>query len=292
MESTGVMRVKRETTVAFGQYEIRPMNTREFANIRQLAYDTCGIDFTESKKDMVASRLDRTLRKLNLSSYEEYYLHVRDDASGMALREFIDALATNHTNFLREADHFAFLRSKFGRITLRGRPIHIWSAACATGEEPYSIAMTLLDQRRHEVIPGFQILATDISTRALAAARSGVYARERLRELPPGWPTEFFETGSGRWSGWMKVRKSVRDTIRFERFNLLERAADFGAFDIIFCRNVMLYFDRSTQEGIVNRMAERLNPGGFLLTGHTESLMGIRHPLSYIQPSVYQRTPA
>ncbi len=278
-----------------GQWEIRPMSSVEFARIRQLAFDTCGMDFAESKKDMIASRLDPSLRRLSLSTYQDYYLYVRDDRSGAALREFIDSLATNHTNFLREVDHFAFLREKFGRPALqnafRGRPIRIWSAACSTGEEPYSIAMTLFDERRSDLVPGFQILASDISTRALEAARSGVYAKERLRDLPSAWLTEFFETGSRQWAGWMKVRKAVRDTIRFERFNLLDTAADFGTFDCIFCRNVMLYFSRDTQEGIVNRMTERLNPGGYLLTGHTESLMGIRHGLKYVQPAVYQKVP-
>jgi chemotaxis protein methyltransferase CheR len=283
------MTVRYEPSTAVGQFEIRPMSMREFANIRKLAFDACGIDFADSKKEMVASRLDRALRKLSLSSYEDYYLHVRDDASGSALREFIDALATNHTNFLREADHFAFLRDKFGRTVTRGRPIRIWSAACSTGEEPYSIAMTLFDQRRHELVPGFQILATDISTKALAAAEAAVYPRERLRDLPLAWLTEFFDTGSGRWAGWMKVKRPVRDTIRFQRFNLLDSAAEFGTFDVIFCRNVMLYFGRDTQEGMVSRMTERLNPSGFLLTGHTESLMGIRHGLSYVQPAAYQR---
>jgi chemotaxis protein methyltransferase CheR len=283
------MTVRSDPAVTMGRQEIRPMTPREFANIRKLAFDACGIDFADSKKDMVASRLDQALRKLSLSSYEDYYSHVRDDASGTALREFIDALATNHTNFLREADHFAFLRDKFGGTSFRGRPIRIWSAACSTGEEPYSIAMSLLDQRRHELVPGFQILATDISTKALAVAETAVYSRERLRDLPLPWLTEFFETGSGRWSGWMKVRRAVRETIRFQRFNLLDSAAGFGAFDIIFCRNVMLYFGRDTQEGIVSRMTERLNPGGFLLTGHTESLMGIRHGLSYVKPAAYQR---
>lgn len=283
--------MRHEPALLTGQYEIRPMSSAEFARIRQLAFDTCGMDFAESKKDMIASRLDRTLRKLSLSSYQDYYLHVRDDASGSALREFIDALATNHTNFLREADHFAFLREKFGRVSFRGRPIRIWSAGCSTGEEPYSIAMTLLDERRQDLIPGFQILASDISTRALASAQSGVYVNDKLRDLPLAWQSAFLEAGTGRWSGWMKVKKAVRDTIRFERFNLLDNAGDFGSFDVIFCRNVMLYFNRATQEGIVNRLAERLNPGGYLLTGHTESLMGLRHGLVYVQPAAYQRVP-
>jgi chemotaxis protein methyltransferase CheR len=291
MESMGEMRVRPEPVVPRGPCEIRPLSVGEFGRIRQLALDACGMDFAESKRDLIASRLDRILRKLGLSSYEDYYRHVRDDSSGSALREFIDALATNHTNFLREADHFSFLRDKFGRVSFRGRPIRIWSAACSTGEEPYSIAMTLLDQRRQEIIPGFQILASDISTRALAVAQSGVYAHERLRDVPGPWLSEFFETGTARWVGWMKVRKAVRDTIRFERFNLLDNAADFGTFDIIFCRNVMLYFSHATQEGIIQRMTERLNPGGYLLTGHTESLMGMRHHLVYVRPAAYQREP-
>jgi len=281
--------VRRETA-AVVQYDIRPMSGTEFARIRQLAFDTCGMDFAESKKEMIALRLDRNLRKLGLSSYEEYYLHVRDDVSGSALREFIDSLATNHTNFLREADHFAFLREKFARVSPNpGRPVRIWSAACSTGEEPYSIAMTMLDQRRGDWKPVFQILASDISTRALTAAQSGVYAKDRLRDLPPSWLSEFFESGSGRWAGWMKVKKAIRDTIRFERFNLLDNADGFGTFDVIFCRNVMLYFGRATQQGIVSRMTERLNLGGYLLTGHTESLIGINHNLVYVQPAAYQR---
>ena len=149
--------------------------------------------------------------------------------------------------------------------------------------------MTLLDEGRNQRIPGFQILATDISTKALTAAQSGVYAKEKLSDIPMPWLTEFFEAGSGRWTGWMRIKKTVHDTIRFQRFNLLDNSSDFGSFDIIFCRNVMLYFGRATQEGIVGRMSERLNPGGYLLTGHTESLMGIVHKLAYVQPAVYQR---
>lgn len=284
--------MRREGNELPGQFEIRPMTMREFSTIRKLAFDTCGIDFADTKKDMVASRLDRMLRKLSLASYEDYYAYVRDDSSGTALQEFIDAVTTNHTNFLREAEHFAFLRQRFGKILYPGRLIRIWSAACSTGEEPYSIAMTMLDQRRHELIPGFEILASDISLRALSAAQSGVYPLERLRDLPPSWLNQFFECGTGRWSGSMKVKRAVRDTIRFERFNLLDHAPLFGGFDVIFCRNVMLYFGRDTQEGIVNRLTERLNPGGFLLTGHTESLMGIRHQLGYVQPAVYAKRPA
>jgi chemotaxis protein methyltransferase CheR len=291
MESTEEMRMKANAVSPGAACEIRPMTPREFACIRQLAFDTCGMDFAESKKEMIASRLDRALRKLSLPSYEAYYLHVRDDRSGLALREFIDALATNHTNFLREADHFSFLREKFGRVFFRGRPIRIWSAACSTGEEPYSIAMTLLDERRQEVVPGFQILASDISTRALAAAQSGVYARDRLGDVPLPWISQFFDVGTGKRAGWMKVKRPVRDTVRFERFNLLDTATEFGTFDLIFCRNVMLYFGRETQEGIVRRMTERLNPGGYLLTGHTESLLGLRHGLKYVQPAAYQRVP-
>ena len=279
----------KHEAMASGPAAIRPMSAREFERIRQLAIETCGMDFAESKKELIASRLDRTLRKLRLGSYEDYYVHVRDDRTGASLRDFIDALATNHTNFLREPSHFAFLRQRFGKSSLRGRPIRIWSAACSTGEEAYSIAMTLLDERRHEVIPGFEVLATDISTRALKTAEAGVYTQDRARDLPRGWPGQFLESGSGQWSGWLRVRKAVREIIRFQRFNLLDPASEFGSFDVIFCRNVMLYFNRSIQEGIVNRMTERLDPGGYLFIGHTESLMGIRHGLTYVQPAIYRK---
>jgi chemotaxis protein methyltransferase CheR len=285
-----VKQMTRELAAVTERHEVRPMNSREFSRIRRLAYEACGIDFTESKKELVASRLDRLLRKLNLSSFEDYYGHVCEDASGVALCEFIDALATNHTGFLREEDHFSFLRRHYGRKTPPGRLIRIWSCACSTGEEPYSIAMTMFDERRNELIPGFQILATDISTRALAAARSGIYSVDRLRNLPPGWSNEFFEMGRGKRAGWMRVKATVRNTVDFGRFNLLDNPGAQGFFDVIFCRNVMLYFDRSTQEAIVNRLAARLELDGYLLTGHAESLMGIRHPLAYVQPAVYRKS--
>jgi chemotaxis protein methyltransferase CheR len=288
--STAVKQMTRELAAVTGRCEVRPMNSREFSRIRQLAYETCGIDFTDSKKELVASRLDRLLRKLNLSSFEDYYGHVCQDASGAALCEFIDALATNHTGFLREEDHFSFLRRHYGRGTPRGRPVRFWSCACSTGEEPYSIAMTMLDERRNELIPGFQILATDISTRALVAARAGIYSIDRLRNLPPRWSNEFFEMGRGKRTGCMRVKAAVRNTVDFGRFNLLDNPGVQGPFNVIFCRNVMLYFNRSTQEGIVNRLAARLEPDGYLLTGHAESLMGIHHSLTYIQPAVYRKS--
>lgn len=261
----------------------------EFDAIRRLAYEKFGLDLRAGKEELVAARLGKRMREGGFDSFERYYQHVVGDASGKALIALIDALATNHTSFLREAQHFDFLRQNV-LPGLRERPrIELWSAACSTGEEPYTLAFVLCEQWGADVYRKVRILATDISTKALAAAQSAVYQAERFSTVPPGWMKQFLLRGEGRWNGWYRVKPELRSRVEFLRLNLVEAFSQTNLFPVIFCRNVMIYFDKATQETLVNRLTACLEPGGYLFIGHAESLTGVKHSLTYVRPAIYRK---
>jgi chemotaxis protein methyltransferase CheR len=269
--------------------QVHRLKPHEFEAIRRLAYDKFGLDLRKGKEELVAARLGKRMRQGGFDSFEEYYQHVVGDRSGEALIGMIDALATNHTSFLREAAHFEFLRQDV-LPGLRERPrIELWSAACSTGEEPYTLAFTLCDQWGADAFRKVRILATDISTKALAAAKSAVYPAERFSTVPPAWLRQFLLRGEGRWKGCYRVKPEVRSQVEFARLNLVEPFSQRNLFPVIFCRNVMIYFDKATQEALVNRLAASLEPGGYLFIGHAESLSGVRHELTYIRPAIYRK---
>ena len=270
--------------------QIRRLKPQEFEMIRLLAYKEFGLDLRRGKEELVAARLSKLLRQGGFTSFEEYYRHVTSDRSGKALIGLIDALATNHTSFLREMPHFEFLRAQV-LPGLRGRArVDIWSAACSTGEEPYSLAFTLCDAWGAEAFRNVRILATDISTKALAVATNATYPSERfVNDLPAAWLPQFFLRGEGRWIGWYRVKPGVRGHVEFARLNLVEPFSHGNLFPVIFCRNVMIYFDKPTQELLVNRLAECLEPAGYLFIGHSESLTGVQHPLACVRPAIYQK---
>jgi chemotaxis protein methyltransferase CheR len=272
--------------------EIRPLTAVEFDRIRELAHVKFGLDLRPGKEQLVAARLGKQLRRLGLTTFGDYYSYVLADPTGQAMVEMIDALTTNHTAFLRERAHFDFLRSKV-LPEWRGRPsLGIWSAACATGEEPYSIAISVLEEWGDAPRPQIRILATDISTRALATAGRAVYQAERLEAMAPATIPRYFLRGEARWRGWYRLRPPVQKMVEFRRLNLNEPLPPLPRFGVIFCRNVMIYFDRETQERLVGRLAECLEPGGYLFTGHSESLLKTAQPLAYVQPAVYRKLPA
>jgi chemotaxis protein methyltransferase CheR len=270
-------------------FQIQRLQPHEFEAIRRLAYDEFGLDLRQGKEELVAARLGKRMRQGGFASFDEYYRHVIGDSSGEALIGMIDALATNHTSFMREAAHFDFLR----QVVLPGlrerARVELWSAACATGEEPYTLAFTLADQWGWEALRKVRILATDISAKALAAAKSAVYPAERFSTVPPGWLPRFLLRGEGRWEGHYRIKPEVRSQVEFTRLNLVERFSHPNPFPVIFCRNVMIYFDKATQEGVVNRLAGSLEPGGYLFIGHAESLTGVHHELTYVQPAIYRK---
>ncbi len=262
------------------------LSPADFEKIRRLAYDEFGLDLKHGKEELVSARLGKLIRCGSFATFASYYDHVVGDRTGEALIEMIDALTTNHTSFLREPAHFEFLERALVNEFKGLQNLRIWSAACSTGEEPYSIAFYLLNAE----LPAkaFHIQATDISTRALAKAQKAVYPLERFENVPQVWRRRFLLQGEGEWKGWYKIKPEVTGTVQFKRLNLVEPLNVNERYHVIFCRNVMMYFDRKTQSELVNQLASRLEPGGYLFVGHSESLSGIQHPLVYCRPAIYR----
>jgi chemotaxis protein methyltransferase CheR len=266
------------------------LKEREFRQISELAHQRFGLELKPGKEALVASRLSKRLRQRGFKTFDDYYQHVLSDRTGEALIELIDSLTTNHTSFLRERAHFEFLSRAVVEEFPRGE-LNIWSAACSSGEEPYSIAMCVSDawSRADTRNRTLRILATDISTRVLGVAQRGVYPADRFRELPEGWKRAYLLKGVGESQGHYKVKPEIARSIHFERINLIEPFQQGHLFQVIFCRNVMMYFDKATQQDIVQRLGASLEPGGYLLVGHSESLTGVKHGLRYISPAIYRQ---
>ncbi|HTF71810.1 MAG TPA: protein-glutamate O-methyltransferase CheR [Edaphobacter sp.] len=269
--------------------EIPELKPRDFAMIRDLAYQKFGLDLRQGKERLVSSRLSKHIRAGGFSSFDEYFRHVSGDSTGEALIAMIDSLTTNHTSFLREQQHFQFLTETVLPAYLDRPKMDIWCAASSTGEEPYSILLSLCNELGARRAPDVRIQASDISTRVLAVARKGVYSAERVAALPPDWLRRFFLRGEGRSQGLYRVKPDLAAKVEFRRVNLMDPFPGSVAYQVIFCRNVMIYFDQKTQEDVVNRLAACLEPGGYLFVGHAESLTGIRHELQYVKPAVYQK---
>ena len=272
--------------------EVQPLTEADFEKFRRLAYDRFGLDLRDGKESLVAARLGKKLRELDFQSYQEYYRYVTEDRSGKALTSLIDALTTNHTSFFREPAHFDYLRRTILPGLRESNRIEIWSAACSTGEEPYSIAFSLLEELGEAAFKNVRILATDISTRVLAEAYRAEYRAERFSGIPTDQLRRYLLRGERRFQGWYRVKPQLRAMVEFRRVNLMDGVSHLGTFPVIFCRNVMIYFDKPTQQSLVNRLAGCLDPGGYLLIGHAESLNGIEHPLRYVRPAVYQKPDA
>lgn len=269
------------------------LSPAEFRQISDLAYQRFGLDLKRGKEALVAARLGKKLRKLGFATFAEYHRHVLADSTGEALIELIDALTTNHTSFLRERAHFEFLARAVNEELREVSALRVWSAACSSGEEPYSIAMCLADALARppakNAARGFRILATDISTRVLAAARRGVYAAGRFDDIPEAWRRAYLLRGRGESQGFYKIKPELAREVEFARLNLIEPFPAREPFQVIFCRNVMMYFDKATQQNIVERLAACLTRGGYLFVGHSESLTGVEHGLQYVRPAVYRQ---
>ncbi|HLK19423.1 MAG TPA: protein-glutamate O-methyltransferase CheR [Bryobacteraceae bacterium] len=267
------------------------LKTSEFRLISQLAHERFGLELKGGKEALVAARLGKYLRKGGFKSFDEYYHHVLGDKTGDALIGLIDSLTTNHTSFLREKAHFEFLSRAVVEEFQGIQALDIWCAASSSGEEPYTIAMCLADtlNRAGAARRDFRILATDISTRVLGIAKRGVYPVERFNDLPDAWRKAFLLRGAGDCKGLFKFKPEVMSHISFERLNLIQPFPHKKHFHVIFCRNVMMYFDKPTQEDIVQRMSACLESGGYLFVGHSESLTGVEHELKYVRPATYRK---
>lgn len=265
-----------------------PITKEEYDHIRTLLYDESGISLGENKQSLVVSRLSKRLRDLQLDNFEDYYEFVTGDSSGAEFTRMLDLLSTNKTDFFREPKHFEFLRDKILPGLAKEKRIRIWSSACSTGEEPYTIAITLHESVQHPEQWNFQVLASDISTRVLAHAAAGLYGEERIQGVPPDVARRHFLKGNGEKRGFVKVKPHLSDIITFRRMNLMDDCFSIKQpLDLIFCRNVMIYFDRPTQERLVGKFFKYLKPGGHLFIGHSESLQWVTHSFKTLAPTIY-----
>jgi chemotaxis protein methyltransferase CheR len=269
------------------------LTREEFHLISSLVYEKFGINLGEQKRTLVIERLQKELRQGGFSSFKEYYDHVTQDTTGQALLTMIDRISTNHTFFFREKDHFDLLTAEVLPKTLQklpgaGQDLRFWTAGCSSGEEPYSLAMTIsefLGPRINNLIPS--ILATDISVTALAKASRGVYAETETAKISSSLKSRYFvRLEDGTWA----VKQSLKKLILFRRLNLMRRAYPFkNKFHVIFCRNVMIYFDAPTRQALLERFYACLEPEGYLFLGHSESLGRSSSLFKYIKPAVYQK---
>lgn len=245
----------------------------------------------DKKKVLIECRMTRELEKYGVPSYERYLELVRRDPSGKMAEEMVDRLTTNYTYFMREPEHFRLLAEKvLPELAVRRRygVLSVWCAGCSTGEECYTLAMILQECREQLEQPlNSRIVATDISEEALGKARRGVYQARELSALPPGWREKYFADRDG---GGLKAKDCLRSNIRFQRRNLLEPVQD--RFDLIFCRNVMIYFDKESRTKLIRLLESSLNPGGYLFTGHAELLTREETVLENLYPAVYRKRDA
>jgi len=265
----------------------------QFRKISNLVRSTCGINLHEGKKQLVQSRLAKRIRELGFRGYSEYIEYVTNDVAGTELTAMLDAISTNLTRFFREEEHFRYLARKVLPAVMEragsDRRLRIWSAGCSTGEEPYSIAITLCENIPDLACWDAKVLATDLSTRVLAQAKKATYPGKRIKAVPPQQRSRYFRCIQARPDRLYRVEEPARSLVFFTRLNLTDPWPMKGAFDAIFCRNVMIYFEKSTQAELVSRFYRILTPGGTLFIGHSESLTGIEHSLRYVQPTVYQK---
>ena len=257
----------------------------DFARVAKLLRAASGIHLGPGKESLVRARLAGRVRALGLASYRAYVDVLARDPQGPEMELAIDLLSTNKTSFFREARHFDFL-AEYVKQAPR-KKLRVWSAACSTGEEPYSIAMTLA--AAGAVLPycDSRVLATDICRHALATASAGVYRKNTTGDVPRELAERYLDDGPP--VDGVSIAPIVKNLVGFARLNLMEPWPMRGPFDVIFCRNVMIYFDRPTQETLVERMRQLLVPGGFLIIGLAESLSSLKHGYTYHQPSVYRR---
>jgi chemotaxis protein methyltransferase CheR len=279
---------------------IRPLSEREFVLFQKLIYGKAGIYLSPGKKALLEARLTSRIRQLGGKSFGEYFHQVVDDPEGTELIQLLDRISTNETHFFREPRQFEFLEQQIfprwaeqGAAGLKPRLIRVWSAGCSTGEEPYSIAMTVLDHFPPAAGWQVEILATDLSSRVLDSARKAVWPIAKSVEIPQGYLKRFMLKGTGSQADNMKAGPEIVSVVRFERVNLNDELYSVGGrFDVIFCRNVLIYFDAASRARVIERLLNHLAPSGYFFIGHAETLNGVTERVRNIMPTIYVQASA
>jgi chemotaxis protein methyltransferase CheR len=264
------------------------LSNAEFQKMQQYIRTRYGLNL-EKKKYLIESKLWVELCHYNSGSFTEYWDDLQKDSTGIMERRMMDLLTTSYTFFCRETQHFDFLRQSVVPAIPRNRekPLRLWSAGCATGQECYTLAMELSDCRAMGTLPvPFSILGTDLSAEAVEAAQAGVYGGSDFARLPHSWQTLYCE----EWEdGQFRVKEPLRAVTSFQRQNLMDLPYMAPTYDLIFCRNVLIYFQEAERARLVKKMTDALLPGGYLMIGHTESLLSVPNQLQYIKPAVYRK---
>lgn len=258
------------------------LSKNQFLELKNLVYQSSGINLHEGKKELLKSKLAKRMR-LTRKNFDQYLAYL--SCNEQEVVEFIDTVTTNHSYFFRENNSIAYLVRHFSALSAKKNQVYnIWCAACSTGDEPYSIAIQLLDAGLD-----FSVLATDISHSVLATAVRGIYRIDKTRNIPNALLHRYFQKGTGKYQGHVKIKKQVQEHIRFQRFNLITDTPADQRFDAVVCRNVMIYFDLPTSESVVNKLYGAVVPHGFFAIGNAESLMNLKHKFSSIPkvPSLY-----
>jgi chemotaxis protein methyltransferase CheR len=270
------------------------LSSRDFGRLSRFIYDTCGIKMPDVKKTMLEARLQKRLRGLGMHSFGDYCDYLFSSAGlEQELVQMLDMVTTNQADFFREPDHFDYLTQKVlpdWCSRYPGARLAIWSAGCSSGEEPYTLAMVLSEFALSNPGFDFQILATDISTRVLDKAKSAIYPEVLVDPVPLALKKKYLLRSKDKSSGTVRIVPQLREKVRFRRLNFMDD--DFGMreqLDIIFCRNVIIYFDRPTQERLLQRFHRQMKPGGFIFMGHSETLSGLNVPLTSVFPTVYRK---
>ncbi len=269
------------------------LSDRLFKRLAALVYGRSGINLHAGKKQLMRSRLAKRLRAVGAHSFEEYYEYLTTADDGSEMIQMVNAITTNKTSFFRESDQFDFLSGavypSLAAASKTGVTVRFWSAGCSTGEEPYSLAISILEYFGQTRNLEAKVLATDISTEVLEFAARGIYHSGKLAGIPEPLLKRSFQRGVGQHEGYFRVKDEVRKLVSFRTQNLI-KPFQFGAvLDAIFCCNVMIYFDKETQQDVIRRFYDCIAPGGYLFVGHSESLAGIDHDFTYVKPTIYRK---
>lgn len=259
----------------------------EFNSFKEFIYEQAGISLSDQKKSLVISRLSKRLRHYSLSSFEEYFNLVTSSSQQDERQVAIDLLTTNETYFFREPKHFDFLEKEIISQWQGKRTFRVWSAASSTGEEAYSIAMLLDDKLRSR---SWDIFGSDISHRVLKTAQQGCYQQNRIDGIPKEYLQKYCLNGMGEYKGSLLIDKKLRQKVTFSPMNLKKPLGNLGPFEVIFLRNVLIYFDEQTKKQIIRQLVEKLHPNGYLFIGHSESLKEIDVGLESVVPTVYRKS--